>query len=108
MRTIATVGLLAQTAAAFVPQANVFAAGRTPVAAPRAAKETTVSMKEEPLGFGVIGCGRIGDVSGTLAARISSLLPLRHILYYSNCCSRCPCSTGICLPGTSSDKRNIN
>lgn len=54
------VALLGSTTA-FVPQA-VFNPAKTSSTSPARAA-STLRMGEEPLGVGVIGCGRIGDVS---------------------------------------------
>lgn len=57
-------GLLSPVVA-FVPHAsiNVARARTAPTSSTSALSASSLRMGEEPLGVGVIGCGRIGDVS---------------------------------------------
>eukprot|EP00904_Undaria_pinnatifida_P007935 jgi/Undpi1/4271/HiC_scaffold_17.g07637.m1 len=69
MQTLALLGLAATGASGFIAPSASFRALRAGTAsAPRQA--SPLQMAEEPLGVGVIGCGRIGDIHAkTLAFR---------------------------------------
>ncbi|CAM9136517.1 unnamed protein product [Hapterophycus canaliculatus] len=68
MQSAAMVALMATCGSAFVvPQASL---NRLPTAATAQRTASSLRMAEEPLGVGVIGCGRIGDIHAkTLAFR---------------------------------------
>lgn len=64
MQSAAMVALMATCGSAFVvPQASL---NRLPTASAARRTASSLSMADEPLGVGVIGCGRIGDVSSCL------------------------------------------
>lgn len=69
LQRAALAALMAGGASGFVlPQASFNGLRAGPAAATRAA--SSLRMAEEPLGVGVIGCGRIGDVSSRACVQV--------------------------------------